>query len=82
MDYMFINGYEDGFHIVSNAENFKEAIKSHAVYQGENSDIFFKALDAMETNEECLELYSKMCCTYNNSCEPIGSVYIIKERII
>lgn len=80
MDYMFINGYEDDFHIVSNAENFKEAIKSHAIYQGEDSDIFFKALDAMETNEECLELYTKMC-TYN-SCEPIGSVYIIKEKII
>lgn len=60
--YLFL--YNEDFFIAENASNFKEAFIQFSKYTGTTGEIFLKALNGMETNEEMIKLYNHFSVCY------------------
>lgn len=57
--YLIIYKDKGYFPFFTEADDFKKAVKNLAEYTGTNDKLFFKAIDAMETEEEVVRLYER-----------------------
>lgn len=72
--YLFL--YNDDFFLAANVSNFKEAVIKFSKYTGTTSEIYVKALNGMETNEEMIKLYNHF-----SYCYTIEHVYKIESVV-
>ena len=60
--YLFL--FNEDFFIAKNVSKFKEAFIQFSKYTGTSDEIFLKALNGMETNEEMIKLYNHFSVCY------------------
>ncbi|MBD5128473.1 MAG: hypothetical protein HDT43_00885 [Ruminococcaceae bacterium] len=76
-EYLIIYGVNDSFVIIE-AKSFKGAIYGFAEYVGKAIEpIFKKALNAMDSLKESVELYNRI----TNYCEVIKKIYKIEAQL-